>query len=257
MIAIKTSSLQIGYSLRKGQKKVVSSNLNLELENGRLCCLLGPNGSGKSTLMKTLCGFIKPLRGEIEICGKSLHSYSQAEIATMVGVVLTEKITGSGLNIFDLVSLGRYPYTGYFGKLDENDIDVINRAIAACGYRGDISNYVSELSDGERQKIMIAKTLAQECPIIILDEPTAFLDITSKIEIMELLASLAHDQEKTVLISTHDLDTALRTADELWIEDESNGTIVCGSPEDLGNTDIFERIFGSKAAKIVYSAIGK
>jgi ABC-type cobalamin/Fe3+-siderophores transport systems, ATPase components len=173
-----------------------------------------------------------PLGGDVLLRGRELKSFSSAEFAQEVGVVLTEKTNAGGLTVYDLVSLGRHPFTGFFGQLKEKDKECILNSLNAVGIYHKANNYVSELSDGERQKVMIAKVLAQECPIIILDEPTAFLDVTARIETMVLLRNLAHKQGKTILLSTHDIDSAIQMGDCLWLLDK-NSNIKYGSPEDL------------------------
>ena len=215
--AIETKGLCIGYLLKGGKRKVVHEDLNLQLVSGEVTCLLGLNGAGKSTLLRTLCGFQPPLGGEIRLMGKPLSGYSQANFSLTVGVVLTEKTNAGGITVYELVSLGRHPYTGFFGQL----------------------------SDGERQKAMIAKALAQQCPIILLDEPTAFLDVTSRIETMVLLHRLAVEQEKAVLLSTHDLDLAIQMGDCLWLQ-EKGRPMACGTPEDLIMSGAFESFFGKE-----------
>ena len=230
--AIETKNLGIGYHLKKGRKKIVHEQLNLKLRNGEVTCLLGLNGAGKSTLPRTLCGFQPPLSGTIYLQGKPLDSYPQRKLSQMVGVVLTEKTNVGNLTVHELVSLGRYPYSGFFGQLNANDLSVIEQSIEAVGISHKTDCNVAELSDGERQKAMIAKALAQQCPIIILDEPTAFLDVTSRIEIMTLLHKLAREQDKAILLSTHDLDLAIQMGDCLWLQGKELPMAV-GSPEDL------------------------
>lgn len=238
--SVETHNLTIGYRLKSGKKKVIHENLSLSLYPGEVTCLLGLNGAGKSTLLKTLCGFLPPLGGEVRIQGKSLAAYTQHQFALLVGVVLTDKTNAGGITVYELVSLGRHPYTGFFGQLKENDHRIIRSALEAAGISHKAGQYVSELSDGERQKAMIAKALAQECPIILLDEPTAFLDITSRIETMALLRRLAVTQNKTILLSTHDLEQAVQMADCLWLQSREN-PVICGTPEDL----ILSGSFGS------------
>ena len=199
---IRTRNLSIGYVLKGGHLKLVHDALDLNLYPGEVTCLLGLNGAGKSTLLRTLCGFQPSLGGEIELKGKPLASYSQGDFSRMVGVVLTEKTNAGGITVYELVSLGRHPYTGFFGQLRQEDRRIIEESLAAAGIAHKAYNYVSELSDGERQKAMIAKALAQQCPIILLDEPTAFLDVTSRIETMVLLHKLAVKQQKAILLST-------------------------------------------------------
>jgi iron complex transport system ATP-binding protein len=163
---------------------------------------------------------------------KTLAEYSQSEFAREVGVVLTEKTNAGGISVYELVSFGRHPYTGFFGTLQDNDHKIIEESLQAVGIYHKKENYVSELSDGERQKVMIAKVLAQECPIIVLDEPTAFLDVTSRIETMVLLRKLAHQQNKAIVLSTHDIDSAIQMADNLWLLSKEK-EVKCGAPEDL------------------------
>lgn len=231
-VSIEAKGLTIGYKLSGGKKKIVHSNIDISLYCGEVTCLLGLNGAGKSTLLRTLCGFQMPLGGDVLLRGRELKSFSSAEFAQEVGVVLTEKTNAGGLTVYDLVSLGRHPFTGFFGQLKEKDKECILNSLNAVGIYHKANNYVSELSDGERQKVMIAKVLAQECPIIILDEPTAFLDVTARIETMVLLRNLAHKQGKTILLSTHDIDSAIQMGDCLWLLDK-NSNIKYGSPEDL------------------------
>ena len=242
---IEASSLSIGYLLKGGKRKVIHDDLNLRLRPGEVTCLLGLNGAGKSTLLRTLCGFQPPLSGEIRLMGKPLSSYSQSNFSLTVGVVLTEKTNAGGITVYELVSLGRHPYTGFFGQLKKTDREIIEQSLTAAGIAHKAQNYVSELSDGERQKAMIAKALAQQCPIILLDEPTAFLDVTSRIETMVLLHKLAVEQHKAILLSTHDLDLAIQMGDCLWLQ-EKGRPMACGTPEDLILSGAFESFFGKE-----------
>jgi len=221
--------LQIGYKLSRRKSKVVNGPLDFELLSGEVTCLLGRNGAGKSTLIKTLCGIISPLGGGLEI-------------RDGIGMVLTEKTNAGGLTVYDLVSLGRYRHTGFFGALKAEDHNIIRESLEAVGIADKSGSYVSELSDGERQKAMVAKALAQETPIIILDEPTAFLDVTSRVEIMLLLRSLAHEKGKAVLISTHDLDNAVKWGDRLWLMDKKTA-LLSGTPEELNQSGTLDEFF--------------
>lgn len=162
--AIETFDLEIGYLLKGKKKKLVNEGLQLSLKPGEVTCLLGLNGAGKSTLLRTLCGFQKPLAGSIHLQGKPLTDYSQRLFSLTVGVVLTEKTNAGGITVYELVSLGRHPYTGFFGQLKKKDHEIIRQSLEAAGISHKAKNYVSELSDGERQKAMIAKALAQQCP---------------------------------------------------------------------------------------------
>ncbi len=242
---IETNHLSIGYLLKGGRRKIIHEDLNLRLQPGEVTCLLGLNGAGKSTLLRTLCGFQPPLSGEIRLMGKPLASYSQSNFSLTVGVVLTEKTNAGGITVYELVSLGRHPYTGFFGQLKKHDREIIGQSLEAAGIAHKAQNYVSELSDGERQKAMIAKALAQQCPIILLDEPTAFLDVTSRIETMVLLHRLATEQHKAILLSTHDLDLAIQMGDCLWLQ-EKGRPMACGTPEDLILSGAFESFFGKE-----------
>ncbi len=242
---IETSELSIGYLLKRGHWRVLHDGLNLRLFPGEVTCLLGLNGAGKSTLLRTLGSFQASLAGEISLMGKPLDAYSRHDFSLTVGVVLTEKTNAGGITVYDLVSLGRHPYTGFFGQLKPADRQVIGQSLEAAGIAHKARHFVSELSDGERQKAMIAKTLAQECPIILLDEPTAFLDITSRIETMVLLRRLAVEQGKAILLSTHDLDLAIQMGDRLWLL-EKGSPMVWGTPEDLIMDGVFERFFGKE-----------
>ncbi len=239
---ITTNALSIGYLLKGGRRKVVHGGLDLQLHAGEVTCLLGLNGAGKSTLLRTLCGFQPPLRGEVGLFGKPLGSYSRASLAVTLGVVLTEKTDAGGLTVRELVSLGRYPHTGFWGRLREEDKRIVNNSMQAAGIAHKASRPVSELSDGERQKAMIAKVLAQQCPVILLDEPTAFLDAVSRIEMMALLHRLAARRQKAVLLSIHDLDLAVRMADCLWLLAEGR-PVLAGSPEDLILHGAFDSFF--------------
>lgn len=229
--AVESRNLTIGYN-DAGGRKVVQENVNVTLYSGEVTCLLGLNGAGKSTLIRTLCGFQPPLGGEVLLRGKPLSKYTQSEFAREVGVVLTDRTNAGGITVYELVSLGRHPYTGFFGTLKPDDHKIIETSLQAAGIAHKSGSYVSDLSDGERQKAMIAKVLAQECPIIILDEPTAFLDVTARIETMVLLRKLAKEQGKAIVLSTHDIDSAIQMGDCLWLLSKGK-QVRCGAPEDL------------------------
>jgi ABC-type cobalamin/Fe3+-siderophores transport systems, ATPase components len=249
---IETRSLCIGYSGR-GSRHIVHPGLDLQLLPGELTCLLGRNGAGKSTLLKTLCGLLPPLGGEVLVDGRPLGSYSPEQLSARVGVVLTERTQAGGISVYDLVALGRYPHTGFFGTLREIDHVAVRSAMEAVGIAHKADCHVAELSDGERQKAFIAKALAQECPIILLDEPTAFLDVTSRLETLLSLRRLAHERDKTILLSTHDLDTALQNADRLWLlpaispELQAAEPMVCGTPDSLIADGSLAHFFSTEA----------
>lgn len=237
---IKLTSLSTGY-----KTKTVSGNINASLNSGQLTCLLGPNGAGKSTLLRTLSAFQPPISGQIEILGKPLESYSDKELSTLIGVVLTERIDVRNMTVHDLVGLGRSPYTGFWGNLSEKDSQLVDSAMDMVGIREFSERMIQTLSDGERQKVMIAKALAQETPIIFLDEPTAFLDYPSKVEIMQLLHKLSHNSGKTIFMSTHDLELALQISDMVWLLDQEHG-LETGTPEDLTLSGNLQKFFVRK-----------
>ena len=214
--ALGAQDLSIGYPARGRKGGRLYGALSLALRSGELTCLLGPNGAGKSTLLRTLGGLQRPLDGRVTWQGRPLERYGARERSRLLGVVLTDRSQAGGLRVRELVEMGRYPYTGFFGRLDAADRRAADEA-------------------------MIAKTLAQQCPVILLDEPTAFLDVASRIEIMELLHRLARLQHKTVLLSTHDVEQALRLSDRIWLLSRAEG-FCCGTPEDLvlsGRMDLY------------------
>lgn len=234
--------LTIGYRQGHHREKCVQRDLDFSLEAGSLVCLLGPNGAGKSTLLRTLSGMQPALGGELRMQGRPLSSYSERERSRLIGLVLTDKIFAGGLRVRELVALGRHPYVGFFGRLSQEDERIVEESIRQTGIEAKADSYMAELSDGERQKVMIAKALAQQCPLILLDEPTAYLDVTSRIEIMQLLHRLAR-QGKSILLSTHDIEQALLLSDRLWLLSRSLG-MLCGVTEDLVTRGEMSRFFG-------------
>ena len=228
---LSTIDLTVGYRNGNREKEVLQ-HLNVSLYAGELVCLLGANGIGKSTLLRTISGVQSALKGVIEINGRDLTTYSSKELSKLIGIVYTDRTLAGALTVEELVSLGRQPYTGFFGRLDADDRKIVNNAIEAVGMSHKSHDYVATLSDGERQKAMIARALAQETPIIILDEPTAFLDVASRIETMQLLRQLAQTQHKAVLLSTHDVGLSLPLTDRLWLV-TADSTVVEGTTEQL------------------------
>lgn len=210
-MVISLSQLSVGYTL----SHPVISDINLELRGGQLACLIGENGIGKSTLLKTLTGFLPKLKGSLLLGDRDIESFSQRELARQVSIVLTQKPDVQNLTIEEIIGLGRSPYTGFFGRLRAEDRKVVDDAIATMGIEKLRGRMIQTLSDGERQKVMIAKALAQETSIILLDEPTAFLDFPSKAETFQSLQRMAHERDKLILLSTHDLELAVRFADSL------------------------------------------
>ena len=241
---IHIKDLSIGYP-GKGEVKVVAGHINAGINSGELTCLLGANGIGKSTLLRTLSAFQPKLSGEIFIQGKEIEQYKDKELSMAISVVLTEKCEVRNMTVTELVGLGRTPYTGFWGTLDEDDKRIVERSISLVKIEKLADRMVHTLSDGERQKVMIAKALAQETPIIFLDEPTAFLDFPSKVEMMQLLHRLSRQTNKTIFLSTHDLELALQIADKIWLMDKMNGVII-GTPEDLSLNGSLSAFFAHK-----------
>ena len=215
---ITLEQLSVGY---KGFPPVVS-NINVEIKSGELTCLIGSNGIGKSTLLKTLTGFLPKLSGRLLLDGRDINMLSQRERAKYISIVLTYKSDVQNLSVTEMVGMGRMPYTGFGGKLNTSDQTIVAEAIEMVGIEHLKNRMIQTLSDGERQKVMIAKALAQQTPVILLDEPTSFLDFPSKVEMLQLLHRLAKETNKVVFLSTHDLELALRIADRL-VELNKNG----------------------------------
>ena len=226
------NNLSIGYPAKKGQH-IVASNLNASLNAGELTCLLGPNGIGKSTLLRTLSAFQSPLEGEVTILGKPLSQLNSKELSKTIGVVLTEKPSIENISVRELVALGRSPYTGFWGVCNDDDMRIVDESLALGGISQLSHRRASTLSDGERQKVMVAKALAQQTPIIFLDEPTAFLDFPSKVETMQLLRRLTRQTGKTIFMSTHDVELALQVADTIWLMQK--GVLTIGKPKELAD----------------------
>lgn len=241
---IHIEKLSIGYP-SKGDVKVVASDICAGINSGELTCLLGANGVGKSTLLRTLSAFQPKLSGEIRIQGKEIGSYTDKQLSKVISVVLTEKCDIRNMTSVELIGLGRSPYTGFWGTLSKEDKEVVDHAINLVGISHLAHRMVHTLSDGERQKVMIAKALAQETPVIFLDEPTAFLDFPSKVEMMQLLHQLSRQTDKTIFLSTHDLELALQIADKIWLMDKVNGVTI-GTPEDLSLDGTLSGFFARK-----------
>lgn len=244
METIRLKDLSIGYK-GKNDTKVVADGICTSINGGELTCLLGANGVGKSTLLRTLSAFQPKLAGEIEILGREICTYSDKELSHTIGVVLTEKCDVRNMTVRELIGMGRSPYTGFWGTLNGEDREIVERSIDLVKIEHLAVRMVHTLSDGERQKVMIAKALAQQTPVIFLDEPTAFLDFPSKVEIMQLLHKLTRETGKTIFLSTHDLELALQIADKIWLMDRKHG-ITIGTPEDLALEGYLSGFFARK-----------
>lgn len=199
---------------------------------GDFVTLLGANGAGKSTLLRVVSGTLAPAEGEVLVGGRSLGGLRRRELSRMVAVVNTDRVDAAGLTVEETVGMGRYPYTGFFGRLSSDDRRVVAGALEATGMGDFAHKDIARLSDGERQKVMIARALAQQTPVILLDEPTAFLDVASRVEVLSLLKTLAHGQRRTVLLSLHDVASALELSDRVWLL-PGDGTMLTGTPAEL------------------------
>lgn len=231
--SVRLQSLSIGYTT-KNDVRTVASGINASLQRAELTCLLGANGVGKSTLLRTLSAFQPKLGGEIRIEGREIEQYTDKELSRLIGVVLTEKPDIKNMSAEELVALGRSPYTGFWGTLKAEDSRIVSESMELVGIGPLRHRMVDTLSDGERQKVMIAKALAQQTPVVYLDEPTAFLDFPSKVEVMLLLRRISREAGKTIFLSTHDLELALQTADTLWLMDRERGLSI-GTPRQLAD----------------------
>lgn len=244
MLTIET--LRIGYKAG-GEEKIVLKDLSATALKGELIAIIGKNGAGKSTLLRTITGLQPALGGRICYEGKNTLDYSRMELAQKVGYISTEIVRASNMSVYDLVALGRFPYTDWTGRINKENHRIIMEAIENAGMRSLCSGYIGELSDGERQRAMIARILAQDTGLMVMDEPTAFLDIGSKYEILHLMHNLAKTAGKTIIFSTHDLHLAISQADKIWL---LNGLkLIEGAPEDLMIQGDFDHIFDSSTVR--------
>ena len=239
-IILKTENLTIGYISKKG-KTIVASNINIELKKSELVGLIGANGIGKSTLLRTLTQVQDALSGSIHLNEKNVLDYNDLDMAKMMSLVLTEQIASKNLSVFELVSLGRQPYTNWVGNLSENDIETVNKALNQTNLSDLKNKKCFELSDGQLQKVMIARALAQDTDLIILDEPTTHLDMYHKAYILKLLQNLAKETNKTILFSSHEIDLAIQLCDKLVVMTEGN--VVSDEPCNLISKGTFNTLF--------------
>lgn len=239
MTLLQARNLVIGYGTRR-----IAGPLDTDIQAGQLVCLLGPNGAGKSTLLRTLTGLQHPLEGKVEVAGEfDITHASPAQLAKKISLVLTDSVRNTQMTVYALIALGRYPYSNWLGLLSDADRALIAAAIEATGVGELTTRKVSSLSDGECQKVMLARALAQDTPLLILDEPTAHLDLPSRIQLMQLLHRLAGQTGKGILVSTHELDLALQVADEVWLLQKNTGELRKGAPEDLVLSGTFQTAF--------------
>lgn len=240
---LETQQLSVGY--REGKREtVLLHDLNLRLDAGEFVAILGQNGAGKSTLLRALTCSTSALAGKLLLEGKPVETVPMRKRSQLIGLVSTERPQAGALTVTELVGLGRQPHTGFLGRLSSEDHDIINDAIAQVGITHKSSSYIAQLSDGERQKVMIAKALAQQTPVIVLDEPTAFLDAASRIEVMMLLNRLAHEQGKAILLSTHDISRSLLLTDRLWIITKER-TVIDGPTEEVVASQAMNQVFSN------------
>ncbi|SMD38738.1 iron complex transport system ATP-binding protein [Reichenbachiella faecimaris] len=237
MTSLHIKGLSVGYATKE-----IATNINLSLSGGQLVCLLGQNGVGKSTLLRTLSNLQEPLAGHIEIDHQDIRALDRRKLATKLGIITTEKIGMSNMTVRELVALGRYPYTNWVGQESKEDTQKIEEAISRCRINYIEKSKLSAISDGQFQKAMVGRVLAQDTDIILMDEPTAHLDVVNRVEMFQLLQSIVQETDKSILISTHELDLSMQFADELWLMN-FNAPIVIGTPEDLGLTGEIEKIF--------------
>ena len=236
---IQLSDLGIGYLTKHGIRQV-AEHINGAIRSGELTCLLGANGVGKSTLLRTLSAFQPKTAGEIFIEGREITNYTDKELSRRIGVVLTEKPDVRNMSVRELVSLGRSPYTGFWGTYSKEDLVIVDESITLVGIESLSRRMIHTLSDGERQKVMIAKALAQQTPVIYLDEPTAFLDYPSKVEVLQLLRHISLQAGKTIFLSTHDVELALQLADTIWLMTREEGVTI-GTPQQLAQQGVLGR----------------
>lgn len=244
MESVILNKASIGYA-SKHHKRVVAEDMNASLLAGELTCLVGANGAGKSTLLRTLAGFQPILEGDCLLFHRPIGDFSPRELAQKIAVVLTGKPDVSAMKVEELLGIARSPYTSFWGNLSSKDKTVVEESLAQVGILELRERWFHTLSDGEKQKVMIAKAIAQQTDIILLDEPTAFLDYPSKVEVLLMLRRLAHDLHKTILLSTHDLELALQLADKIWLmeEEEENKKclLIVGTPHQLADNGLLSR----------------
>jgi len=242
---LKLADLSFGYRTSRTHRRVVASDIRQEIRAGQLVCLIGPNGAGKSTLRRTLAGMQRPLEGSVLLDGADLHRISKGELARRVSTVLTSKVGLGQLTGWDLAALGRMPFTNWSGRLAPKDEGIVADALRDAGALALSDRLVAELSDGERQEVLLARALAQQPKLMILDEITAFLDLPRRIEVMTILRDLVRSGERAILFSTHDLELALSMSARVWLL-PSDGSLVSGVPEDLVLNGTFARAFAAE-----------
>ncbi len=238
-IYLSTHELAVGYSTKDGENRLLS-DLNLSLRESEMICFMGPNGSGKTSLIRTIAGFQRPLSGTVK-----MHASGRGEREQHIAVVLTDRVHTVNLTVEEVVTFGRYPYLGWNIRLSDHDRDIVHTAIDQVRIQPLLRKKLYELSDGQLQMVMIARALAQDTPVLLLDEPTAHLDLNNRVEIMNILRHLSRSTGKAILLATHELDLALQTADRIWLTGNA-ANIIEGIPEDLVLNGVFDQIFRFK-----------
>lgn len=242
-VILKTNAITLGYRTKK-ETKIVAQNVKIELQKGKLIALVGANGIGKSTLLKTITGILKPLEGNVFLNDKKLDNFSNSQLAQEMSVVLTEQLPPSNLTVFELIALGRQPYTNWLGTMTSEDILKVHEAISLTKIEHLREKKHFEISDGQLQKVLIARALAQDTPLIILDEPTTHLDLVHKFTLLQLLQKLAKETDKCILFSTHDIDLAIQLCDEMIIMTPEK--TIQSSPCELIESGVFNTLFDDK-----------
>ncbi|WP_032120984.1 ABC transporter ATP-binding protein [Clostridium amazonitimonense] len=242
MITLNTEDLYVGY-----EKKVVVKDVNIRLMKGENLCLLGPNGAGKTTILRTIAKLLNPIKGTVYIEGENIKDISNKGLSKKMSVVLTNKFNGGLMTVFDVVAMGRYPYTGFFGYLDKKDREKISEALKTVNAEDIEKCAFDELSDGQKQKVLVARALVQEPEVIVLDEPTTHLDIKHRLELIEILRNLTKEKGITVILSLHEIDMALKSCDKVALVNKGK-IIAYGTPEDVVDEKIIEELYDIKEA---------
>ncbi|MCC0706364.1 ABC transporter ATP-binding protein [Clostridioides sp. ES-S-0190-01] len=234
---LKTNNLSVGYD-----KKVVVSDINIEVKKGEILCLLGSNGAGKTTILKSLSKLITPIKGEIYLNDMDIRHISRKTLSKMMALVLTNRLLGDLMTVQDVVNMGRYPYTGFFGNLSKKDLMMVDDSLKSVNALHLKKRYFDELSDGEKQKVLVARALVQEPEIIILDEPTTHLDIKHRLELMNILKKLSKEKSISVILSLHEIDIALKSCDKVALV-KNNKVIAYGQPEDMVDENMINSLY--------------
>ena len=241
---LKTKNLSVGY-LKNNKEQVVVSDINIDINENKLIALIGKNGSGKSTFIKTLIGISNKLNGDIYISEKNINDFSQKELSSKISYVSSQIIEQNNLTVENLISLGRLPYTNWFGFLKTDDKDKISEIIKKLNISHLKNKQFSQLSDGEKQKVLIARALVQDTKIIILDEPSSHLDLAGKYELTNLLKTISHNENKIIIFSSHDINTAFHNADCVWMIHDSK--LIIDSPKNYKTKSEFRDLFNNSS----------